>query len=179
MTDQTLLHVGDILGAHGLNGALTIYSHTRPADALAGYSCWWIGDTATTAHPRQLHRCWQHGKRLLAEIEGTSDRSSAEALKGNRIWIPAAEVEVADDEYLWEELIGCEVFDNERFLGSVTALESYGAQDNLVVKSAPDAETSGEWLIPFTEAIILDVDLDTHQIHIDPPEGMDACFTPD
>ena len=178
MTHNKFLHVGDILGAHSLNGALTIYSHTRPSAALAGYSCWWIGDSPEHAQPHQIHRCWQHGKRMLAEIDGITDRNRAEACKGCKIWIPAEAVEVADDEYLWDELIGCEVRNAESSLGEVVALESYGAQDNLVVQSGPEAENRGQWLIPFTESIIQDVDPDRGLILIDLPEGMDACFTP-
>ncbi len=180
MVHPTFLHVGDILGAHGLKGTLIIFSHTRPASAVAGYSCWWVGESAETAETHDIKRCWQHGKRMLAEIDGINNCNDAEALKGMKIWITADEVETGDDEYLWEELIGCEVFDKntEQALGTVMALEEYGAQDNLVVKTPADAEQSGEWLIPFTEAMIVEVDLDKALITIDMPEGMDACFTP-
>jgi len=178
MVHPTFLHVGDILGAHGLKGTLIVFSHTRPASAVAGYSCWWVGATAETATAYEVTRCWQHGKRMLAEIDGISDCDSATALKGLKIWIPTSEVETGEDEYLWEELIGCEVRDADVLLGTVIALEEYGAQDNLVVKTPADAEQPGEWLIPFTEAMIVEVDLDKALITIEMPEGMDACFTP-
>jgi len=178
MLHPSFLHVGDILGAHGLKGALIVYSHTRPASAVAGYSCWRIGESAETARAFDVARCWQHGKRMLAEINGISDCDSATAFKGMKIWVPADDVETDDDEYLWEELIGCEVRDADSLLGTVIALEEYGAQDNLVVKAAADAAQQGEWLIPFTEEIITTVDLDNNLIVIDMPEGMDACFTP-
>ncbi len=180
MHRKKFLHIGDILGAHGLKGALIVYSHTRPASAVAGYSCWRLGESAEQAGVYQVKRCWQHGKRMLAEIVGIADCDSAEALKGMKIWVTADEVDTADDEYLWEELIGCEVRSGEggQLLGTVIALEEYGAQDNLVVKTAPEAPAQGEWLIPFTEQIITDVDLDQGLITVDLPEGMDACFTP-
>jgi len=180
MLHPAFLYVGDILGAHGLKGALIVFSHTRPASAVAGYSCWRLGESAETAKAHEVTRCWQHGKRMLAEIDGISDCNSAEALKGLKIWIPTSEVETDADEYLWEELIGCDVrvAATEQTLGSVAAMEEYGAQDNLVVKTPADAEQTGEWLIPFTEAIIVEVDLDKNLILIDMPEGMDACFTP-
>jgi len=115
---------------------------------------------------------------MLAEIDAISDCNSAEALKGTKIWIQASEVNTDDDEYMWEDLIGCEVRDADTPLGTVIALEEYGAQDNLLVKTSADAAQPGEWLIPFTEAIIVEVDLDKRLILIDMPEGMDACFTP-
>jgi len=180
MVRNKYLHVGDILGAHGLKGALIVYSHTRPADAVAGYSCWWLGETAETAKRYALKRCWQHGKRMLAEIEGVIDCSSAEALKGLKIWISSDEVESDEDEYLWVELIGCQVVrqGSNELLGTVTALEEYGAQDNLLVKTVEGAELQGEWLIPFTGQVVTEVNLDDGVIVVDMPEGMDACFTP-
>ncbi|ATX80433.1 16S rRNA processing protein RimM [Mariprofundus aestuarium] len=178
--DTSYLHIGDILGAHGLKGTLIVYSHTRPANAVAGYSCWWVGKTAEAAKPHKVKRCWQHGKRMLADLDGITDCNSAEQFKKLKIWVPASEVEVDDDEYLWEELIGCEVLreGSDELLGSVTALEEYGAQDNLVVCSPEDAEVQGEWLIPFIEETIVEVDLDEGIIVVDLPEGMDVCFTP-
>ncbi|MFQ5344835.1 MAG: ribosome maturation factor RimM [Mariprofundus sp.] len=173
------LHIGDVLGAHGLKGALIVYSHTRPADAVAGYSCWWLGETSEAATAYTLKRCWQHGRRILAEIEGISDCQSAEALKGQKVWIPTDEVETGEDEYLWEDLIGCRVLQRgDDLLGTVIALEEYGAQDNLLVRTAPGAQQQGEWLIPFTGQMIVEVDLDKGVIVVDMPEGMDACFTP-
>ena len=149
MVCNKYFHIGDILGVHGLKGTLIVYSYTRPADAVAGYSCWWLGETAETATAYELRRCWQHGKRMLAEIEGISDCQSAEALKGWKIWIPADDVETGEDEYLWEDLIGCRVLQQGGdLLGTVAALEEYGAQDNLLVRTAPDSQAQGEWLIP-------------------------------
>jgi len=174
------LHVGDCLGAHGLKGTLIVYSHTRPADAVAGYSCWWLGKTAESAKAFAVKRCWQHGKRVLADLEGVADRNAAEELKGVKIWIPAAEVAVDDDEFLWQELIGCEVFleESNELLGTVTALEEYGAQDNLLIRTPDDVDQPGEWAIPFIDSIVTAIDIDDAVIMVDLPEGMDACFTP-
>ncbi|EAU54834.1 ribosome maturation factor RimM [Mariprofundus ferrooxydans] len=180
MTAESLLHIGDILGAHGLKGALIVFSHTRPAQAIAGYSCWWIGKTAATAKAYPVRRCWQHGKRMLAELEGVSDCDQAALFKKLKVWVPIDVVETDDDEYLWEELIGCRVIKEGTLepLGTVTALEEYGAQDNLLVQTPDDAAEPGEWLIPFIEDVVTDVNLDDCVITVDLPEGMDVCFTP-
>ena len=89
-------------------------------------------------------------------------------------------MDVDEDEFLWEDLIGCEVIreGREELLGTVTALEEYGAQDNLLIRTADDAELQGEWMIPFIEEIVIEVDLDEGIIVVDLPDGMDVCFTP-
>ena len=174
------LHIGDILGAHGLKGALTVFSFTRPAEAIADYPRWWLGQTAATATAHDVNRCWQHGKRMLVEFDGVADCNQAELLKGHKIWVPNDAVTVADDEHLWQDLIGCDVVleNTGVVLGTVSALEEYGAQDILSVSTTDNAEIKGEWMIPFIENVIVEVDLDEARITVNLPEGMDACFTP-
>jgi len=164
---------------HGLKGALTIYSHTRPAIGIAGYSFWWLGSTPEAATRFKVQRCWQHGRRILAELDGVADVDAAEALAGRKIWVPVSEVEVDEEEYLWQDLIGCDVvLTDGELLGSVTALEEYGAQDILTVHTSEGAARTGEWMLPFIEDVILDVDIGARRITVNLPEGMDACFTP-
>ncbi len=112
---------------------------------------------------------------MLAELEGVVSIDTAEALRGQKIWVNAADVELAEDEYLWQDLIGCEVRDADsmRVLGTVTGLQEYGAQDILTIRTA-----DGEWMLPFVRDVVCDVDLDARRIAVHLPEGMDACFTP-
>jgi 16S rRNA processing protein RimM len=117
---------------------------------------------------------------MLVELEGVTDCNQAERLKGYKIWVPNDAVKVADDEHLWQDLIGCSVVleDTGIVLGTVTALEEYGAQDILSICTPENAEIKGEWMIPFIDSIIVEVDLDEARITVNLPEGMDACFTP-
>ncbi len=167
---------------HGLKGALTICSHTRPAIGIAGYSFWWLGQTPDSTTRYAVHRCWQHGRRVLAELEGVSDCEQAGLLKRMHIWVPADEMPLIEGEYLWADLMGCEVRridDNDSgLLGTVVALEDYGAQDILVVHTSENTEKPGEWMLPFINHVVLDVDMTARCITVDLPEGMDACFTP-
>ncbi|MDQ6954965.1 MAG: ribosome maturation factor RimM [Mariprofundaceae bacterium] len=178
MTD-TLICVGTILGVHGLKGTLTVYSDTRPASGIAGYSCWYLGMTAENVKAYAVDRCWQHGnKGMLAELEGVTTRTQAEQLKRVKIWVSADDIEVEDGEYLWENLLGCNVYVDDQLIGSVWALEAYGAQDILVVKTSESADVQGEWMLPFTEDVVQVVDMEERRVNICLLDGMEACFTP-
>lgn len=159
---------------------MTVYSHTRPAIGIAGYSFWWLGTVEDEVASYRVRRCWQHGRRILAELEGVTDREAAQALCGKRIWVAAADVELGPNEYLWQDLIGCELCDESsgHVLGTVIALEEYGAQDILTVQTPDDVAEPGVWLLPFVAGVIVDVDLARRLIVARLPEGMDACFTP-
>ncbi len=179
LTPDRFLELGAIQGAHGLKGALTVFSNTRPAQAIAGYSFWWLGHSPDALIRYAVKRCWQHGKRVLAELDGIHDCNQAESLKGMKIWVPYDDVEVAVNEFLWDDLIGCQVYDvGNELMGTVTALEEYGAQDILVVGTPEGSSEPGEWMLPFIEGVVQDVDIDARRIMIELPEGMDACFTP-
>lgn len=156
-----------------------MFSHTRPADAVAGYLRWYLGKTEDKLTSYEVVDCHQHKKRILAKLEGINSIEDAEKLKGMKIWVSEDEVEVDEGEYLWQDLIGCMVVDQSGVvLGKVTNLHEYGAQDTLEIITEPDAEVSGEWLIPFVEDVIVEVDLDEERIVINLLEGMDACFSP-
>jgi len=107
------------------------------------------------------------------------DCDAAESLKHAKIWIDASEVVVDEDEYLWEELTGFTVVTGEGMLiGTVTGLAEFGAQDNLCVAAPAEADVHGEWLIPFIEEVIVEIDDESQTITIEMLEGMEACFTP-
>jgi len=175
---KDLLYVGTVLSPHGLKGTFTLYSDTRPASGIAGYSCWYIGSTPTDAKEYAVKRCWQHGKGMLVDLDVVTTREVAESLKKHNIYVTRDEIEVDDGEYLWEDLVGCHVYAGDELLGEVTALEAYGAQDILCVKSLPSMLKQGEWMLPFIEDTIQTLDLDAKRIDIELLEGMDACFTP-
>jgi len=156
-----------------------VFSHTRPANAVAGYLRWYIGKDESNVTPYHVVDCHQHKKRILAKLEGIEHIDQAEALKGMKIFVSEDEVDVDDDEFLWQDLMGCMVIDQDgNKLGEVTALHEFGAQDNLEIKTTADMEKQGEWLLPFIEDVIADVDLDKSIIEVNLLDGMDACFTP-
>ncbi|MDQ6995622.1 MAG: ribosome maturation factor RimM [Mariprofundaceae bacterium] len=175
---KDLLYVGSVLSPHGLKGAFSIYSDTRPASGIAGYSFWFIGESPDTAKSYTVERCWQHGKGMLVHLEHVNTLELAMSLKKQNIYVSRDEMLVEDDEYLWEDLLGCHVYAGDVLLGKVSALEAYGAQDILCVKSVPDMAQQGDWMIPFIEDTIIALNLDDKRIDIQLIDGMDACFTP-
>jgi len=178
LMSHSLICVGTILGVHGLKGALTVYSDTRPAAGIADYECWHLGETSSVTMAFDVKRCWEHGKGMLVELEGVTTREQAESLKKMKIWVSREAIEVDEDEILWEDLIDCKVYAEGVLLGEVTALEAYGAQDILCVTTLPEMERQGEWLLPFTEDVIQSLDVDEGRIDVTLLDGMDACFTP-
>ena len=68
--------------------------------------------------------------------------------------------------------MGCQLVDTAgASLGTVRAVDNYGAQELLVIDGP-----RGELLMPFVEPLVLSVDLEARRIVCDPPEGLLDLF---
>ncbi len=115
----------------------------------------------------------EHGDAVVASVQDVTDRDTAEALRGSRIFVSRNSFPTASvDEFYWVDLIGLEVTNRagDR-LGMVTGLLDTGAHSVLRVRphDAPPAASaeSCERLIPFVSAYVDEVDIDGRRIVVD------------
>ncbi len=149
---ETVL-LGHISGAHGIKGWVKIHSDTEPRDAIFDYQPWQVGEA------KQVVRIVSgriQGKYLVAELEGVSDRETAESLAGQQIVVFREQLpELPGNQYYWNELIGLHVFsDTGQELGLVREMIATGANDVMLVQGEK------ERLIPFIYGVyVSEVDL--------------------
>lgn len=70
--------------------------------------------------------------------------------------------------YYYYEMIGCEVFDTDRLLGTVTKIDNYGCSDILFVKSPK----GNELMIPLLKEFITKIDVKNKKIDVKLIEGL-------
>ncbi|UNT95709.1 ribosome maturation factor RimM [Allobaculum mucilyticum] len=121
------------------------------------------------------------GKKLIVEnysvykgfgyvrFEGITTLEQAEALKNEELYLPPEELtELEEDEYYYHELNGCEVYTEEgEDTGKVVDILETGANLVLRVRSQ-----SGQYLLPFVNAFVLDVDPKEKKIVIRDMDGL-------
>ena len=73
-----------------------------------------------------------------------------------------------EDEFLIDELVGLDVYDEDERVGAVVGVSNNGASDILSVKTLSGKIS----LIPFVKAIVLSVDIKSRRIHINNIEGL-------
>lgn len=107
-------------------------------------------------------------KHWLAEIENITDRTQAEKLRGTTLYINEDTLpETEEDEFYIFDLIGLSCVDeNKKEIGTVIAVENFGASDLLEIK--PNNEES--FYLPFTDDTVLEI-LDD-EIIVQIPEGL-------
>lgn len=115
-----------------------------------------------------IEKHWLQSRRIVLKFAGIDSIDAAETLRNAEICVSEDDaVELEEGEFYDWELAGCsvETVDGEQ-LGTVRELMRTGGTELLVVDGAK------EFLIPFAEAICVEVDIDNKVIRIDPPDGL-------
>jgi 16S rRNA processing protein RimM len=110
---------------------------------------------------------------LVARAKEADTREQAEALRGLELYIPRdALPAAADDEFYLVDLIGLAARDRSgAVVGSVTAVENFGAGDLLEIAPADSGPT---WWLRFTKAAVPEVHVKAGWIRIVRPSEDDA-----
>lgn len=156
--------MGRVAGAQGIQGWIKVQPYTAEPEGLLDYRSWWLGDEKQGWRELDVLNSSLHGRGLIAQLMGCSDRNTAETYKGLLIAIPRSRMPAPDeDEYYWTDLIGLEVRNLEdQRLGVVDKLQDTGANQVLCVKGE-----RGEVLIPFIASAVREVDLEDKFIRVD------------
>jgi 16S rRNA processing protein RimM len=128
-----------------------------------------LGDNPAAAASYQVEEVWEHSGELIFKFRGVDSISDAEKLRGSEVQVLRSErVELEPGEYFHSDLIGCEVRerDSGRRVGAVTAFEEYGGTPLLEIDG-------GRFLIPFVEAICVDIRPEEKLILVEMPEGLE------
>ncbi|MCB9555071.1 MAG: 16S rRNA processing protein RimM [Deltaproteobacteria bacterium] len=160
VNDSQQLEVGFVARPHGVRGEVRLRLHNESSDAPGHLEALRI----VTVDGRQLRlEAIQQVERVVyvARVEGCQTREDAETLRDARLILPRAALSLADDEYLYQDLLGCRVVEGGQCYGTVAEVFEAGASDVLVVRDGDD-----ERMIPFVEPWLVRVDLVAREIHV-------------
>ncbi len=117
----------------------------------------------------KIEKHWFQNGRVILKFAGYDTIEAAETLREREICVPQSEaVELNEDEFFDWELTGCKVETVDGIeIGTVRELMRTGGVELLVV-----ANGDKDFLIPFAEAICVEVDIENKMIRIDPPDGL-------
>jgi len=161
--------VARVARAHGIHGGLLLHVETDHAEALfqSGQRLQVVGNDVGRADVI-LAEARPHSGRWLVRIEGISDRTGAEMLRGASLAIPRAELpELPADGYLLNDLIGMTVVEGETSLGAITDVYDFPSGPMLAV----DIDGQ-EQLIPFQPGIVDAVETAAAEVHVTLPRGL-------
>lgn len=169
MNSTDLIAIANIARTRGLKGEVV-------ADILTDFpERFELLDTVTAVRQSgerfelTIEKFWFQNGRVILKFAGYDTVEAGETLRNVEICVPETEAVTLDEgEYFDWQLTGCKVetIDGTR-IGEVRELMRTGGTELLVV-----AGETKEHLIPFANAICVEVDIENKLIKVDPPEGL-------
>jgi 16S rRNA processing protein RimM len=155
--------LGVVAAPHGVRGLVRIRSFTEDPMAIASYGE--LSDEAGKARYRVEALSTVKGA-VLARIEGVADRDAAEAIRGLRLYVERERLpEAGEREWYEADLIGLPAVGTDgRDWGKVIAFHDFGAGSVM--------EVSGGAMLPFTDAVVPEIDVPGGKVVVDPPAGL-------
>ena len=158
--------LGQIIGPHGLAGEVQIRTFTGEPEDIARY-----GPLQDQSGERnfEILKIRPAKKGPVVRLKGVASREAAEALKGVELYIERERLPDPDEEeWYYADLIGLTALGMDGApLGSVIAVQNFGAGDLLEIRPADGGPTL---LIPFRQATVPEIDLGAGKLVVDPPE---------
>jgi 16S rRNA processing protein RimM len=152
------LRAGLVGSPHGLDGSFHV-SEPRPQ---------LLGVGASVSVGEQMLRIVRRAgtdSRLIVRLEGSEDRSSAEAMRGQELLVPRSHAPALEPDEWWaEDLEGCLVHDAGVAVGTVRRL--LGLPSCEVLEVARPGER-GDLLVPLISDAVRSVDVQRREIDVD------------
>ena len=161
--------VGKILNFHGVKGEAKFgYSKNRE-DFLSKLKDVYILINGEY-RPAEILYIKFTPKCGIIKFKGIDTLNDIAEFKGCLVFVDesAAREHLEEDEFLIDELVGLNVYDGDKRVGSVVGVSNNGASDLLSVKT----NSKNICLVPFVKAIVLSVDIKGKRIQINNIEGL-------
>ena len=157
--------IGVVVAPHGVGGTLRVRALGSGVHLRKDAEPFLAGDR------RRIFTVRQTPKGFLLDVEGVEDRATAQALRGEELFLDRAELDPpSEEEFYVADLVGLTAVDDSgETVGTVTETFENPAHEVLVVRGTDDA--APDLLVPFTLEHVPEVDLGAGRLVVRPPGG--------
>jgi 16S rRNA processing protein RimM len=160
--EGSLIEIGGIARAHGIRGEVAIFTHDPDSQTLGSVREIVVGGKRMAIESaRATPRGW------LVALAGVATRNEAEALRGLVVEVDRSALELAPDDILLVDLIGCRVQLVDGTPWGVVAAVEADYQDRLIIH-----DDRRSVALPLVDELVLAIDLPNRLITVDPPSGL-------
>lgn len=163
---KQFLEAGKIVTTHGIRGEVKIMPYTDTPELLAEFDRLFIGrdkQELFIEHSRVFKSM------VIAKIEGVDTPEDAEKLRNKVLFMHRDDLELDEDTYFIQDLIGVEVRDADTgfVYGKISDVMQTGANDVYVVTGG-----DREYLVPAIPDVVISTDIDAELMTIRPLDGL-------
>lgn len=155
--DKMKIEIGKIVKAQGINGEVKSACFVDEVNQLKHVKTAYIEGRAY-----EVVSLRGSGEFFFMRFAGVDTRNDAEELRGKTIYADKNEVDLADDRYFIDDLVGCGVYLDGNEIGQVTEVLQYGSADVFVCK----ATCGNDFSFPFLKDAVASVDVDDKRINV-------------
>lgn len=168
---KQFLEAGQIVSTHGIKGELRINPWCDSPEFLLDFTKLYFKEGREV---RAVERIRANKSIVLVKFEGIDAIDDAVKLVKSIIYIDRSEIELPEDSYFEQDLIGLAVLDADTGseYGNVTSVTHTGANDVYGVTPQVDGKPGTEVLIPAIRDVVKKIDVKAGQMLITPLKGL-------
>ncbi|MCR4880868.1 MAG: ribosome maturation factor RimM [bacterium] len=167
---EKLISIGKITNFHGIAGEVKVGYSKGKEKQLLGEKTFYVKKDGAYKE-LSLSKIRFHKNVAIIKFKEFSSINDVMDYKGCNVFIPIENLRnnLEEDEFLVDDLVGVDAFDNEdNFVGKVEFIDKQGSSDLLGIKNSEGKE----FLVPFVKALVPIVDLDNKKVVINAIEGL-------
>lgn len=160
------LEAGKIVTIHGIKGEVKIMPYCDSAELFCEFDRFFLGKNHTEIG---VERSRVQKNMVIAKLEGIDTPEEAEKLRNKVLFMHRDDLELDDDTYFIQDLIGVEAKDADSgfVYGKIIDVMQTGANDVYIIKGEDK-----EYLIPAIADVVVSTDIDGNIMLIRPLEGL-------
>lgn len=159
------LEAGKIVTTHGIKGEVKIMPYTDTPELLCEFDRLFTGKNHDEIY---IEKSRVSKNMVIAKIKGIDTPEDAEKLRNKILFMHRDDLELDEDTYFIQDLIGMEVRDAETdfVYGKIADVMQTGANDVYVIQG------EREYLVPAIPNVVISTDTDNNIMLIKPLEGL-------
>ncbi len=163
---KQFLEAGKIVTTHGIRGEVKVMPYTDTPELLCEFDRLFIGKNRDEIN---VIRARVFKNTVIMKLEGIDTPEDAEKLRNKLLYMHRDDLELDDDTYFIQDLIGLEVSDADsgKVYGKIADVMQTGANDVYVIKG-----DDREYLVPAIADVVVSTDIDVGTMTIRPLEGL-------
>lgn len=164
---ESLITVATLGKAVGIAGALRLFLQSDFPEQFVP------GATFISKRFGELRVKLMDFNRMLITFKGYETRENARKLTNDTLFSTIEKsqevAELYEDEYLWIDIIGCTLYEQECCLGQVKEVDRLPIADYLRIETDEQLVAQGlpkQFLLPYQEPFIVNVEIDNQRINV-------------
>ncbi len=156
--------IGIVGRVHGLDGEVRFFPFTNIPEILENLDeVFLYSDEKKRGFFLKVESMRLGSKSILMKFQEFNTREDSKVLEGFRVYIRKDELpRLEEGEYYYEEVYGCEVYEDEKDIGKVIDIIETGSNEVLVVRNEENEET----LIPMVKDYVEEIDVQNKIIRV-------------